>query len=147
MKGLKTFNEFDRHPGVEDLTLNKLSIEIHKDNVKKGFYDDGERNVSEMIMLVVTELAEAVEALRKENNSDLLNFFNHYKQEVSLAGKDDAFRIAFETHAKNGFQDEIADSMIRLFDLCGYLEIDIHTAVMNKLKYNRLRPYKHDKKF
>jgi NTP pyrophosphatase (non-canonical NTP hydrolase) len=53
----------------------------------------------------------------------------------------------FKAVVKDTFEDEIADTIIRLFDLCGWLGIDIHKHIMLKLNYNSTRPYKHGKAF
>lgn len=37
--------------------------------------------------------------------------------------------------------------MIRLFDLCGYMDIDIEKHIDLKLKYNQGRPNKHGKNY
>ena len=53
----------------------------------------------------------------------------------------------FEEKFKDKFQDEIADTFIRLLDLCGYLNINIDEWIDAKLEYNRTRGYKHGKKY
>ena len=47
---------------------------------------------------------------------------------------------------KEGFNEEIADTFIRLFDICGTLEIDIESEVKKKMAKNQTRPYRHGKK-
>ncbi|MEI2422137.1 hypothetical protein V6O07_17795, partial [Arthrospira platensis SPKY2] len=46
--------------------LNESARIIHKNNKEKGFWDT-EKNVGELLMLVVSELGEAMEAHRKSN--------------------------------------------------------------------------------
>ena len=46
---------------------------------------------------------------------------------------------------KEQFDEEIADLLIRTFHLCGDLNIDIERALEKKMKYNKTRPYKHNK--
>ncbi|MGD8505977.1 MAG: hypothetical protein PVF15_04865 [Candidatus Bathyarchaeota archaeon] len=67
------------------------------------------------LMLVVTELSEAMENWRDNR--------------------------------KEGFKEEIADAFIRLFHLVGDLELkeEIVRSILDKLKYNETRPYKHGK--
>ncbi len=80
----------------------------------KGFWDQ-ERNVGELLMLVVSELSEALEAYR--------------------------------LHDAMGFKLEIADTLIRLFDLCGGLELDdIEQIMQDKIEVNKRRPYMHGKR-
>jgi len=48
---------------------------------------------------------------------------------------------------KENFQEEIADTFIRLLDLCGYLKIDIEYEILRKMKINEGRPRLHGKKY
>jgi len=48
---------------------------------------------------------------------------------------------------KENFNEEIADTFIRLMDLCGYLKIDIEEEIQRKYKKNEKRPYKHGKRY
>ena len=43
------------------------------------------------------------------------------------------------------FEEEIADTMIRLLDITGTLGIDIETAIAKKMTVNRGRPWRHGK--
>jgi len=65
---------------------------------------------------------------------------------VAYAESDDTVQ-AFKNHIKDSFEDEIADAVIRLLDMCGGLRIDIDFHVTSKLMYNASRPYKHGKKY
>jgi len=104
------------------VTLNELRDECHAIARSKGWYDGpGERNIGEQLMLIVTEVAEAMEDLRDEKMT----------MSVDVAGK------------PIGFPSEIADVLIRVFDLAGYLGIDLDSAVEAKMKFNRRRSYRH----
>lgn len=49
---------------------------------------------------------------------------------------------------KDTFEDEIADSIIRLLDLCGKNNIDIEAHIQAKMDYNATRGFKYGgKKF
>jgi NTP pyrophosphatase (non-canonical NTP hydrolase) len=124
----------------------KLAHELAR---SKGFWDSGERNIPEALLLVITEIAEATEALRKghmtsPNISGIL--YDAYLEEPYPMDAE-TFKHEFETHIKNTFEDEIADTVIRLFDLCGGLGIDLETHILLKINYNKLRGYKHGKTF
>ena len=41
----------------------------------------------------------------------------------------------------------LADAVIRIADLCGYLGIDLDTVISEKMAYNETRPFKHGKRF
>lgn len=55
---------------------------------------------------------------------------------------------AEEVRANNrlGFEEEIADAIIRIFDICGTMGIDIGNEVAKKMNINRLRPVRHGKR-
>ena len=41
---------------------------------------------------------------------------------------------------------ELADTVIRIADLCEALELDLENAIRQKHEFNKTRPYKHGKK-
>ncbi|MCC6759186.1 MAG: nucleotide pyrophosphohydrolase [Candidatus Omnitrophica bacterium] len=92
--------------------MNELCEICHSIAVSKGFWEK-ERNTGEALMLIVTELAEAMEAHRIQDHEN--------------------------------FREEIADSFIRLMDLCGGMKIDIEAEIEKKANKNKNRPYKHGK--
>lgn len=84
-----------------------------------GSKKDPNKNIGELLMLIVSELGEALEAHRKgrfANPSSLVNVSDYPDK------KQEAIYL-FESGIKDTFEDEIADVFIRLFDLCGYLEV------------------------
>jgi NTP pyrophosphatase (non-canonical NTP hydrolase) len=120
------------------MNLNDLAVSIHAGNKARGFWDE-ERNVGEALMLVVTELSEALEAHRSGKScskGDRIAYFE----------SDDMVQ-AFKNNIKDTFEDELADAIIRILDLCGGLDIDIEFHVRSKLMYNATRPYKHGKSY
>ena len=118
----------------------------------KGFWDE-KRNTGELLMLVVSELSEGLEALRKDDYADqaVVESLSH---DLELDRTDEEFMLkaltwktAFEQGVKSSFEDEMADVAIRLFDLCGGLNIDLEKHIEMKMKYNSMRGYKHGKAF
>ncbi len=116
--------------------LNDISKEIYIENIEKGFWKD-DRQIGTLLMLIVSELSEALEAHRKNKSST----------DISLIENSESFKEEFELHIKDTIEDEIADTFIRLFDFCGYLNIDIDKHIKLKRQYNKLRPYKHNKQY
>lgn len=47
----------------------------------------------------------------------------------------------------DNFKEELADIVIRTFDLAGGLDIDLQAEIIKKMDKNRNRPYKHGKAF
>ena len=48
---------------------------------------------------------------------------------------------------KGSFEEEMADIVIRVMDLCAFKNIDLEAHVKAKMRYNSLREYKHGKKY
>lgn len=111
-------------PATEDVDVKTLAASIltnkakrlHKDNTEKGWWDDKDNPliVPTKLMLTVSEIAEAMEGDRKNLQDD------HLPQYTML-------------------ECEIADAMIRLLDLAGFLQSDIGQVIEDKLAYNRKR--------
>ena len=112
--------------------LNSSAQLIHRNNVLKGFYDS-KKNVGEMLMLVVTELSEAMEA--------------HRKAKFSVPPIEPMSNEGFLMFVKDTFEDEIADAIIRLLDLSAYMKIDIEWHINQKVNYNTTREHLHGKKY
>lgn len=124
------------------MNIPELIKEAHQNAVDKGFYPKGEeKNIGELIMLIVSELGEALEAHRNgrfaekmqklydtdlafwhsENDKFLEQLDGLQKRVIKNVGIENWL---FNRYIKDTFEDEIADVFIRLFDLCGYLEIE-----------------------
>lgn len=132
--------------------LNELAAQIYEANKEKGFWDQ-ERNIGESLMLVVTELSEGLEAHRAGRHADLMAFEDNlpdvepFEVITEVGTYTEYFKKSFKDNIKDTFEDELADSVIRLLDLCGGFGIDIQTHVDLKLQYNRTRPRLHGKKY
>ncbi len=124
--------------------MNRLAMDIHQNAVEKGFYETP-TEVGTRLMLVVSELSEALEADRKDRHADLAAF--DAEHQITPRTGVDAFTDKFENHIKDTFEDEISDAIIRLLDLCAYKSIDIDRHIKLKMQYNASRPYKHGKNY
>jgi len=140
--------------------LNELAQEINTNAHRKGFYDNdkaleklliGEVRIATLkalatqkLALVITEISEAIEALRNSHVADL---------DLLEGIKDNAienvlrFTNTFEFYVKDTLEDEIADSIIRLLDFCYQHDINIDEHIKLKMLYNETRDYKHGKEF
>lgn len=127
--------------------LNDLAKQIHADNKRRGF-DTSKENIGQSLMLVVSELSEALEADRTENWADLEAFEECLKAGDILASDREYYLTkSFEDEIKDTFEDEIADAIIRLLDLAGALGVNIGRHIELKLQYNSTREYKHGKRY
>lgn len=101
-------------------SLAWLQAEARRWAGEKGWIDD--RGVGDLMMLMVTELAEAYEEYRDW----------HEPAEIRIvAGKPEGIPI------------ELADVVIRILSFCGKFEIDLQEAVLQKMAFNETRPHRH----
>lgn len=120
-----------------DLVL--LAKDIHENALRKGFWENP--NVAEKLMLIVSELSEALEADRHGKR------FDGQISAVNGWVGDEDFLKHFTEKVKDTFEDELADAFIRILDLSTYLEFDLLAHVKAKHRFNKTRPYKHGKKY
>ncbi len=98
--------------------LIEITPRIHSNALEKGFWE--KNNKKQKLMLIITELSEAVEADRINKHADLVEY---HRQEHKEGG---AWIEGFKTHVKDSFEDEIADALIRAVDYCAYFKIDLN---------------------
>ena len=117
------------------MTVNELVQSAYANAKEKGFYDNwNNQNIGCLLMQIVSELSEAMEAHRQ----------GKYTSFVSLPPN---FTLPKMDEIKDTFEVEIADAFIRLASLCGYLNIDIEKFINAKMEYNKLREPLHGKKY
>jgi NTP pyrophosphatase (non-canonical NTP hydrolase) len=125
--------------------MNKLAQEIHANARAKGFWDQP-RPIAQILMLVVCELAEAVEADRAAATAAPYVVTDEDKDFAArLTGKD--YSAWYSTVVKGCFEEEIADAVIRLLDLSAGLGIDLDWHIKAKMKYNATRQFMHGKAY
>lgn len=134
------------------LRINYFCKQHHADVLAKGFTE--KQPIATKLMLIVSELSEALEADRRNKHADFDRFGKVYDygmedlKDIDSQNKEAAaYAAAFRCSIKDTFEDEIADAFLRLMDLCGEYNIDIDTHIILKSAYNKLRPAKHGKEY
>lgn len=112
------------------MTINELIRDSHDRAKAKGWYDNGERNIGEMLCLIHAEVSEALEEARIKSFSPENNYTYYMSDENDVIKPE-------------GFGIEIADVVIRIADLCGYLNLDLERALTEKQDYNEKRTHRH----
>ena len=117
--------------------LNKLRDKVHQNAVDKGFWDK-KPELGTSLMLVVSELAEALEADRDGSKCTALSEPPAFTED---------FKLWFRSNVKDTVEDELADTIIRVLDICGAYHIDIQKHIDLKMLYNSKRIKLHGKKY
>ncbi len=141
--------------------LTTLASEIHADNRAKGFWDR-ERPLTETTMLIVTELAEAVEEERAgrpavwyrdnglSSSEDPAVGPEHLMFVRGVPYHEEDFDVVDEMPdplKPEGIDIELIDALIRLLDLLGSRDVDVDALLKQKLAYNASRPARHGKAY
>lgn len=95
------------------MTINELIQVAHADAKANGWWDEP-RNTGELLMLIVSECGEALEAHRAGKHADL----KYYDQHRSVYNET-PMELHFRDHIKDTFEDELADIVIRIADMAG----------------------------
>lgn len=122
------------------MSLNEIAARASANSAAHGFWDDlpwdldgtfdpEERAVyyGNKLMLIVGEVSEAHEELRKNTNPQ--------------------YTYSREDGKPEGLPFELADIIIRVGDLADHLGLDLEALVFEKMVYNAKRPPKHGKAF
>jgi NTP pyrophosphatase (non-canonical NTP hydrolase) len=95
--------------------------------------------ISKMVALIGSEVSEAIEALRNKNTCDIATINGLEYSNLTA--------VDFEQNVKDTFEDELADVIIRVFDLSKKLKINLPWHIKTKMAYNSTRPPLHGKAF
>lgn len=88
------------------------------------------KNIPELLMLVITEIGRAADCFHNKYFSNWKLYHieeSKYKNDGLDVGiiSDYHKDFIYDSCIKNSFEDKIADVFIRIFELCGYLKLEI----------------------
>lgn len=112
------------------MNLNELRDRAYKCACAHGFHDE-ELSNEHFLMLVITELAEAVEADRLGRHADKVGFETGISNAYHGVVRDDWFTYCYNRCIKGTVEEELSDAVIRLLDLAGLREISLEKAQYN----------------
>ncbi len=132
---------------VYEKLINDLAIECYKIATVNGFHED--------YFQIIKILGHYVEN-EKIKDFDLLEWFDSAAEQAEIARMHSELSEWVEGTRHNNPPDqhlphlscaevEAADIIIRILDTCAKRNYNIGKALIEKMEYNRKRPYKHGK--
>ena len=109
------------------MDVHQIQAMAYATSKEHGFHDDWV--FGEKIALIHSEASEALEAFRDLTDSEPIS-------QTWYA----------ENGKPEGIPSELADIVIRVADLAGLCQINLNSAIEEKLAYNLTRPFKHNKR-
>jgi len=134
------------------MEISELVKEAHKNAIEHGWWEKPSA-FGELLSLVHEEVSETLNEYRngrlpnetyysgkrkfKSNDSTIEA---HTFVSSNVKGKELAGNFCTKPE---GIPSELADIVIRVFDICGYYGINLESAIREKMEFNKTRPYKH----
>ncbi len=114
-------------------SLNALVTDVHQNAVAHGWWDE-ERTFGDILALCHSELSEALEQFR--DGKPMVYYYdddNNISTDLST----------YDGSKLEGIATELIDCVIRIFDYCGKMGINVEWVLLNKHNFNKTRSYKH----
>ena len=113
-----------------NIDLNLLKDSAFQCACEHGFHEN-DKGDKHFLVLAITEIAEAIEADRKNIHADAERFERILRNSRIIQGLDESvsketsYKVHFMECVKDSVEDEMADIVIRLLDLAGLRNIEV----------------------
>ena len=138
IEGLNRIEQEKKYMPYKPFDWNALAQKHHAAMVANGF---GDKTRETAIVLIMSELMEAVEADRKGKRADYDAYLATYNELLSKEWSEDmetwnavARNSAFRDHIKDTVEDEIADACLRICDLAAEMGITLEHRKASETK-------------
>ena len=108
-------------------SFNEIQQDAYQNAEDKGFWDGHQKGLGPLsiervglsLSLIHSEISEALEAAR------------------------DDYPDSKKIGPRGNFEEELADAVVRIMDLAERLDLDVATAILEKMAFNAGRPFMH----
>lgn len=121
-----------------NINWKELAERAYQNAVNHGWHEKAHSEYHYM-MLVVTELSEAVEADRKGKYAQRVMFEKNF--DTPQVNPEEHWKFCFETFIKDSVEDELADAVIRLLDYSGLHDLYINDSQFTEERYLELSEF------
>lgn len=136
------------------MNYNEMTERAHSNAVKHGFWDKKQSN-EHCLMLVITEIAEMVEADRKNDKAGALgidfskmNPCRYYRAFAKFSFTENAFALCKGlSRDVIGIEKRIQFGIFYIREWAKSLDIDLDWHIAQKMRYNENRPIRHNKRY
>ena len=151
---------------LEGKRINFLSFLVNQNAKEKGWWGEGEdaRKFDGVLMLIVSEAAEALEEWREGHDPEQANYYKTNDEKIvsnlpdqvltaasllqdfgyqNIGEERLALLVEYGILKPEGVQSELADIVIRVMDAAAQYGIDLEAVVLEKMSYNAARSWRH----
>lgn len=124
--------------------FRSLQQAAHATAIEKGWWNPP-KTFGEQLALFHSEISEALEEFRKGRQPQD-TYHSHPSNIISDISDPNSLILVPDFSKPEGVPIEFADLLIRLLDTCEFYDIDLISAVIEKMKYNETRSFRHGNK-
>ena len=128
---------------IQNVDWKALCERAYQNAVKHGFFEN--RTKGEELMLIVTELSEAVQADRDNKFANRMLFEKNF--DTPQMNPEEHFKHCYDVLMKNTVEDELADTLIRILSYLGYTKTDVDTDYIQGNPVNMVKDFMVGKSF
>lgn len=123
------------------MTINEMKDRAYKVACEHGWYDEDQPLIHHL-MLVITELSEAVNADRRNKYAQRKMFES--ESVTPQANPEAHWCHCYRTFIKDTVEDELADTVIRLLSLAGHSKADLDEDMFDEAELRKAVEREHE---
>lgn len=128
---------------LNKVNWNELRDRAYQNAVKHGFYEN--TSLLDEVMMIVTELGEAVQADRDNKFANLLLFEKNF--DTPQINPEEHYIHCYDVLMKDTVEDELADAFIRMLSFLAHSNIDMDADYFEEVPVNMMVSFMDEKNF